>query len=368
MTNNTLRLIKVKKDIKSNLDPFQMIYVENTYNRALNKNIQKEYKSIVELINKELFLNFYYNPYIFKKEVNKKIIKYNFPYCKNIRLNKYKKLLSNDFLMDYLIDVDKDNFPPSFIEHKCEKDDCYVYYAMALSENISITQQIKIFRYLMNQYSKKEHPISNSFNGIQFCIGPSEQEKKELEEKNKEAYIPPTEDFADEHFDSVSLNLMEDVHRKIAQLRTYGISELVIRKLFEKKDNLSRLVITKKNKIILPDYNKLEIDMRPMDKSVYLLFLRHKEGILFKNLSDYKEELIEIYSHLGNRKNNDVILKSIDDITNPLKNSINEKCSRIREAFVKEFSDDLAINYYITGKKGEPKKIILPENLIIWEK
>ena len=60
-------------------------------------------------------------------------------------------------------------------------------------------------------------------------------------------------------------------------------------------------------------------------------------------------------------------IQSIEDVTNPLLNSINEKCARIRGAFVGEFDDRMARYYYIDGLRGEAKKISLPRNLIVWE-
>lgn len=55
------------------------------------------------------------------------------------------------------------------------------------------------------------------------------------------------------------------------------------------------------------------------------------------------------------------------DRTNDTLNSINEKCARIRSAFVKEFKEGLAKNYFVTGKRGEIKKISLPRDLVVWE-
>lgn len=48
-------------------------------------------------------------------------------------------------------------------------------------------------------------------------------------------------------------------------------------------------------------------------------------------------------------------------------NSINEKCARIRAAFIKEFDHHLAKYYVVTGERGEAKKITLPRDLVIWE-
>lgn len=129
---------------------------------------------------------------------------------------------------------------------------------------------------------------------------------------------------------------------------------------------LSRLTITKDYGIILTDYNK-EVKMEPLVKAVYLLFLYHTEGIAFKALPTFRDELTSLYSKLRPYGLNDQAIKSIEDVTNPLNNSINEKCSRIRAAFLAEVDETLANQYYITGKSGEPKKITLPRNLVVWE-
>ena len=107
--------------------------------------------------------------------------------------------------------------------------------------------------------------------------------------------------------------------------------------------------------------------MEPIVKAVYLLFLNHPEGILFKHLPDYREELAQIYNKVKPLGLTDRAVRSIEDVTNPLLNSINEKCARIRGAFVGQFDDHMARHYYIDGLRGEAKKISLPRDLVIWE-
>jgi hypothetical protein len=127
------------------------------------------------------------------------------------------------------------------------------------------------------------------------------------------------------------------------------------------------MVITKDGRIVLPDYNNMEIKMEPLVKAVYLLFLRHPEGILFKQLPDYREELTDIYAKLRPSGLTDRALQSIDDVTNPMLNSINEKCARIRAAFLSQFDEYMAKSYYVDGLRGEVKKIALPRSLVVWE-
>ena len=165
----------------------------------------------------------------------------------------------------------------------------------------------------------------------------------------------------------VSLTLLEDMDVRVQKLRNKGLNEWTFRGLFKTKAQLSRLIITKDYRILLPDYNDIEVKMEPLVKAVYLLFLKHPEGIFFKGLTDYREELLDIYKKLKPMGLNKRTIQSIEDVTNPLLNAINEKCARIRSAFVKEFDESLAKNYFVTGERGEAKKIALPRDLVIWE-
>lgn len=165
----------------------------------------------------------------------------------------------------------------------------------------------------------------------------------------------------------VSLTLLEDMDVRVQKLRAKGMNEWAFRGLFKTKAQLSRLVITKDYKVLLPDYNDIEIRMEPLVKAVYLLFLKYPKGIIFKELADYREELLEIYKGLKPMGLSERTIQSIEDVTNPLLNSINEKCARIRSAFIKEFDEGLAKNYFVTGERGEVKKITLPRDLVIWE-
>lgn len=183
----------------------------------------------------------------------------------------------------------------------------------------------------------------------------------------KKDNIPIT---ADDTFNEETKKLIKEVKDKINKLRLNGVSEWIIQQLALPQDKLSRLVITKDFRIFLPDYNNMEIKMEPIVKSVFLLFLENEEGIPFKCLSDYRERLTTIYNKVkeytndGTRLSADRVWQTIYNLTNPLSNSINEKCTRIKEAFLSQFDEHLANYYYITGKRGEAKKITLPRKLI----
>ena len=162
----------------------------------------------------------------------------------------------------------------------------------------------------------------------------------------------------------MKLNLFK---KQVIELERSGVPVSLLERLLHVDEKLSKIVITKKNDIILPDYNNMVIKMEPLVKAVYFLFLKHPEGIIFKHLPDYRQELIDIYKNLRPLGLNNRSLQSIEDVTNPFLNSINEKCARIRAAFINKFDEHLAKNYVITGERGEAKKIALPRDLVVWE-
>lgn len=127
---------------------------------------------------------------------------------------------------------------------------------------------------------------------------------------------------------------------------------------------LSRLVVDKDYRIWLPDYDNMEIVMTPLPKSLYILFLRHAEGIKFHDLVDHKKELLAIYGKITNCSSTPEIRKRIDELTDMRSNSINEKCSRIKEAFVSRIDESIARNYFITGWKKSERKIMLGREMV----
>lgn len=160
--------------------------------------------------------------------------------------------------------------------------------------------------------------------------------------------------------------MMSEVQMLVERLRQSGVGEIALQRLFKPTQELSRMHI-RYGRIFLPDYNNMEIKMPPLSKALYMLFLRHPDGIMFSYLPDYRNELLRLYELISGRDNRADIRKSIDDVTDPTRNSINEKCSRIKQAFLREFDDSIARNYYITGERGEAKRILLSRDLLTWD-
>ena len=160
--------------------------------------------------------------------------------------------------------------------------------------------------------------------------------------------------------------LVEEVKERIWKLKEFGMSEKEINSLFHTEQPLLKLTISRNYRLYLGE-QRVELHMEPLVKAVYLLFLRHPEGIIFKDLPDYRQELTEIYSDVRPWGLKDRTLQSIEDVTNPMLNSINEKCARIKNTFLGVMGSDMAEHYYIKGTRSEPKRIALPRDLVVWE-
>ena len=160
--------------------------------------------------------------------------------------------------------------------------------------------------------------------------------------------------------------LVEEIKERIRKLKDYGMSEKELTSLLETEQPLLKLTISRNYRLYLGE-QRVEIRMEPLVKAVYLLFLRHPEGIIFKDLPDYRQELTKIYSDVRPWGLTDRALQSIEDVTNPMLNSINEKCARIKKTFLGVMGSDMAEHYYIKGTRSEPKKISLPRDLVVWE-
>ena len=327
--------------------------------------------------------------------------------------NDYDKFLNNQHLNDsdlleYIATGNIAHRPePGFIQYMGEAFDTestYTYSFTRLTEILgdSILQQVQ-------QYVKL-HGVTDSFFGtttseptasISFCPSPPKRESDSpeqdslpsIETKRSKREEPKRNDgmmlrqcqrsvrhdrssgnfsIAREyrHTEPTEAERLEamksEVQRLVEHLRRSGVGEAALMRLFKPTKELSRMHI-RYGSIFLTDYDNMEIKMAPLSKAVYLLFLRHPEGIVFSYLPDYRPELLNIYSMITGRESMEAVRKSIDDVTDPTRNSINEKCSRIKLAFTREFDESLARNYYITGERGEAKKILLPRDLVTWE-
>lgn len=160
--------------------------------------------------------------------------------------------------------------------------------------------------------------------------------------------------------------LFHEISERVDKLTARGVNKALIMQFLSLKEPLpSKLVITDDFRLLLPDYGNREIKKMPkLSKALYFLYLRHKEGLRFKELRDYKEELFDLYRTVSPREDMEAMEQSVEDLVDSTKNNINVNCSRIKNAFVSEIDDSIAKQYYIDGRAGEVKRIALDRALV----
>lgn len=350
------------KELPYKQDSKQVIYVEGKYDEEVNRLIEENYLSIREYY-QSCGYEFCYIPMLIQDLCKDGVLQYSAPYAKESDL---EELDDDNFVLQYMLHPEnRESIPPSLLYyHLLCWDESYpeaeVQYRGVSISPASFEQDARLKGVLLeiiNDIDKSREPTFRFQKAPQFSI---------REDDSAKTLEPLT---ADDEFDTESKILMKEIEERINKLKQKGISAYVLHKLIlDEKKMPSRLQITNDYRIFMPDYNNIEIKMTPLPKAVFFLFLKHPEGIMFSYLPDFREELLGIYKKLkGPFYNEAEAKKSVWDVTDPLSNSINEKCSRIREAFVSQFDDDFAKFYYVDGKRGESKKIALPRDLVKWD-
>ena len=169
--------------------------------------------------------------------------------------------------------------------------------------------------------------------------------------------------------------IAEQVRQLAGQLQMAGRKDLLLKaigaplleelRIEAARTKLSRLLITKDYRFFLMDYEQKEVELQPVHKAVYLLFLAHPEGIEFKRLADYREELTRYYMATAKLMDKEKIIEGVDHLVNPLDNAINEKCSRIKKVFL-DMMDEYVASYYIIS--GHTQKHVAGSSRIWYER
>ena len=355
--NNTIEFM-----LNGRLSPRELVYIASEEDKTLTELFETR-PEVLEGWGQMIGFHIIYLPLLIKKLKDKRVLQYRAPYLNDAKLSEIS--IGNDFLLQFLENPsDKEKIKQGFIR----------------TEDIHRGKdgKDKSTNRFYPLSSKSGEPLADQLHRIGKQISLEKERHERYLEGNVQDYDEwgdaesPSANFADDSFrpeeqEETINELMEEVRERINKLRQRGIAEYLLEQLIHPDNRLSRLVITKDWRILLPDYNNMEIKMEPLVKAVYLLFLRHPEGIAFKQLPDYREELTRLYNQLKPSGLTDRAIQSIEDVTNPMLNSINEKCARIRAAFVGQFDDYMAKSYYVDGPRGEAKKIALPRNMVIWE-
>lgn len=342
MEFSDLFLVEIKDTLPFELNADELIYVEKEHNEKIDSKISYASK----------FNDFVYLPSIAKNIMSEEIMAYYNPSCHKLSFNGLYNIILN-----HIENAERDLIH-GFLGYTGIKDnDLSLCFFVNITEDFDVREigeiqkmfEIKIE--LFQSYFAREYGWKSSDSGIRYSVAPS----------GGDGDIPANDEDWDEESKRLMLELMEQVDR----LEQKGISRAVIQYMIGADENvvrydeLSDIVIDEKNRILLSGYKNREVKMTPLVKSVYIFFLKHPEGVVQKEMIDHYEELLSIYNHITSFSDNDDIKNAIQRLCTPTDNSMNEKCSRIKQIFISMFDQRLARHYYIQGGRNEKKRIDL---------
>ena len=411
--------IKSEKDL--GISTNSLIYIENEYDPFVNKFLSKNYNTINKKIyhynkcGKLIYLPDSINDLFDNQEETLFLLKYYYP---NIKIeddyfDKIHGVINTPVFTNLVFSFlgYNESVTPGFLRlvekrpDGLEYDYIYEFVQLDLSSDISLKKQVK--HYIEQCFAGKSEDMHRQSRGFYgsfsdesggsysrlfgdykkaskpsqvFEDAPGYFEKRKSHSKKIKSiekaifsYLFEEEEKEDkkDELKSKESELISRVREDILMAKDMGILGLLIKELgptlFEDKEEIhkpSRLIVDDNFKIFLTDFDNMEIEMTPLPKTLFILFLRHTDGILLKHIHDYKKELLEIYKLLSYKEVYSDITESINRICNPTDGSINEKISRIKEAFLKKMSIDTAKYYIVTGERGQKKEIALNRSLL----
>jgi hypothetical protein len=351
---------------------FVLYYEPETYG-LINSYIEEHFGEIKEKLSNKGF-DFIYPPIYGKlsDEDTKVIFSYLLPgkIEQGFSLNILKEVISSYQVYEELIGINGID-RPCFIRSTNEKNEegnlYRVYYLP--EDNLDLLKQSVEFYLSVVPSAYGQQRIQYSLGERYFDAGdPDELFEKADKQLSRSLKVAIEKEL-------IKNNGMGALHMMVYLLKQMNVHDIKanekVRSLIDQvrvieEVNLSPIVISSTGRIFLKDYNK-EINLTPLQKTVFIFFLLKEEGVVFKRLPEHKDELMKIYSKVTNRSSFDTIEQSIIDLANPYSNSMSEKCSRIKEAFVKCVDDSIAKHYYVTGGRNEPKRIVLDRKLVVFE-
>ena len=399
------------KDLPFSPDPNQVFYIENGYNEAVNDFICNHYGELKSRF-RRIGMEFLYLPYLLKESGIEAKVRYYAPYLSPKRL--VQKAQSNAFV-PYISDAGvKAVLKPSLLFEGREEGKFGEVSFLALDiENLINSNEDVIDRLEQLVLSAREEFYNEEIECCDVCGGLEEDmdcsmpepcpsaapvyddfqvfERKEPSDKpdgkrgsllkrlgkNINTFCDETdtedvpqdtqEALEEERSLKATADILRDLRMTVQRLRLEGVSLMAIHEFIDKQEPLSRMIITPDYRIFLPDYNNMEIEMGALPKAIYFLYLRYPEGIVYKHMPDYYNELLGIYKQLRPNTDEARLNLTVTKVVNPLGNALNENLARIRKAFVEKFDEHLANNYIILGERGAAYSIPLDRDLITWE-
>ena len=202
-----------------------------------------------------------------------------------------------------------------------------------------------------------------------FNLAYAEKSEKDLEEQEEEYLVNKVELDKKTYLDRISAIVLDYVTRFNEMPPIEQLEEILRGKLSIASNKLSPITVNNDLKVILPAYNELELRFSPILRTIYILFLCHPEGIILKQIGNYRNEIENIYLLIKPGGDDNRMKQTIDDLCDPFSDSLRQKLSKINRIVKNSIiNPELSTRYIIDGSKGEAYKISLDNTQITMPK
>ena len=142
--------------------------------------------------------------------------------------------------------------------------------------------------------------------------------------------------------------IVAQIKTLLKQLRTKGATDKEIDSLLaEEEEKPGRAYIDSKGMLVLPDAGGVQIKLTPMERTLYILFLRYPEGINADELWRYWDELCDIYGSQTIYDGKDLIEDAVEGICDEDKVTWYTNVSRIKRKITDMLGKRVAEQYII---------------------
>lgn len=184
-----------------------------------------------------------------------------------------------------------------------------------------------------------------------------------------------SEVMMNEEVRQTNLQIARDILRQIEEVSKDGTVEIIfagdIRKYIAllQEEGLSPLVIDSRLQIRLPLY-ELTLELPPLAKALYMLYMRHPEGLYRKQITDCREELLHLYSACVGRRIDSDMRRTIDHLTDFSTKNADKQMFLINRSFRRALAEKAEHYIPVNAKRGERKRLdfdrvsfLLPDSL-----
>lgn len=147
--------------------------------------------------------------------------------------------------------------------------------------------------------------------------------------------------------DEDAASIVAQIKTLLRQLKRKGATDKEIDSLLADEEKPGRVYVDSTGLLVLPDAKDIKIRLTPMERTLYILFLRYPDGINADELWRYWDELCDIYGSQMVYDDKDLIEDAVESICDEEKVSWYTNVSRIKRKITDKLGRRAAEQYII---------------------